>query len=301
MEPQIKMPDKHLADLKSSDWADSKDDLVRLSCLLEKNVGRFSNYQVIPGFIREMIPEIGNTGYQQRQICLDASRYRWLREQYKETGFKAVEIGANLGYFSLRLADDCGAEVTAYEPLSDYAEICRILSSVGKVKEKVSVINREVDFEGLLTLPFSDLMIHLNVLHHAGSSFDLNRVSKRQHWRSHAREYLRRLSEKTSFLFFQTGNMWNGEPLFPGADAVPFTAELLENSNWRVESIGVIDDLETLEYATFMVDEIGEIPRIYCRRNPGSNLVDYYLEGEVIGNFRTGLAQRPLWFCRTQH
>lgn len=277
-----------------------KNDKTTVASLLKKDTGRFSNYQKIPEFVIEKIPELKKIDYCQRKIELDSPRYKWLRKHFQCNDFTAVEIGANLGYFSMTLAEEYNAKITVYESIPEYAKICQILCRIANLQDKIQVHDKSITIDDLKSIPFSDLMIHLNVLHHAGSSFDGEKIGSISDWHQYARQYLLKLSEKSSYLFFQTGNMWKNKPLFPSEIAVSFVAKLLENSNWEVKAIGVVEDLSKLQYTTFLPEKIDEIPQIYCRRNSKTKLVDYFLEDKVIGSLITGLAQRPIWFCRSR-
>jgi len=283
------------------DKIQQKKDIEMVASLLKKDTGRFSNYQKIPEFVLEKIPDLRNIDYCQSQMELDTPRYKWLKERYRSDDFTVVEIGANLGYFAMTLAEECNARATVYEPIAEYAEVCRILCRVLKLQDKIQVSSRSIAIDDLESISSSDLIIHLNVLHHAGSSFDVAQIDSISDWHRYAHRYLRRLSKKASYLFFQTGNMWKNKPLFPSETTLSLIANLLEDSNWVVEEIGVIEDLSKMHYKNYHAESIEEIPRIYCRRNQKTNLVEYYREGRAIGSCGTGSAQRPLWFCRSKH
>jgi len=267
--------------------------------LLEKDAGRFSNYQQIPPIILEKFPMLKNIDYRQKQVDIDTARYNWLKNQYKKSDFTAIEIGANLGFFTLSLAAERNASVIAYEPIPEYAAACQALSQMSHLSHKVNVSDTALGIEDLKSLAKADLIINLNVLHHAGSTFDVDSVKSVAEWSNYAKKYLIQLSQKASYLFFQTGNMWNNQPLFPSEAAVHYVKKLLGKANWGILTIGVIEDYKQLYYKNYGLKEIDQIARIYCRRNKQTKLVDYFLDGKLIASFKTGLAQRPLWFCRS--
>jgi len=267
--------------------------------LLQIDVGKFGHYQQIPPAIIKKAPGLKNINYNQDQVELDSERYAWLKSVYRGANFDAIEIGANLGYFSLSLAAELGASVEVYEPISVYMEVCKILSRLSGIECLIHIQNNSLEAKDLKFLRNVDLIINLNVLHHAGCTFDIDMVQTRSEWEVYAKRYLTLLSHKTRYLFFQTGNTWKGQSLFSGENSIHFLFELLNDGNWEVLSIGVIDDPNNLVYSTYSASEIDRVPRIYCRRNRMTDLVDYFLDGTVIASLKTGLAQRPLWFCRS--
>lgn len=271
----------------------------RVANFLQRKVGKFGNYQEIPPAVLYKAPNLKKIEYEQNQIELDSARYTWLKNTYRETDFSALEIGANLGYFSLSLSADFGVSVEVYEPITDYSEVCKCLSRIAGVEHLVRVCNKSVGYRDIKSLNDVDLIINLNVLHHAGVAFDIDLVKSASEWEAYVKQYLKCVSRKSRYLFFQTGNMWQNQVLFSGKNATQFLAELLKSGNWEVLSIGVVEDPKHLVYSTYSSSELDSIPRIYCLRNQKTGLVDYFLDGNVIASLKTGLAQRSLWFCRS--
>jgi hypothetical protein len=266
------------------------------SCLQTRGE-RFGNYQDLPAFVRDRLPELlADAGYGQRQLELDGPRYRFLGAHLSLRGLSVVEIGANLGYFGLSLTHDHHCRYVGYEPIAAYATAASLLAEEAGVAHLCRFQAASVGLADVPSLPESDLLIELNVLHHGGSVFDRDEVGRCGGWEDYAVERLRRLRAKARYLFFQTGNVAEDSALFPTEQAVAYIGDLLVRANWQPYAVGVIEDLGSLQYARVAPDE--PAARTYmCRRNPGTGLVDYFVSGALMGSLATGLANRPLWLC----
>ena len=90
----------------------------------------------------------------------------------------------------------------------------------------------------------------------------------------------------------------NGSSIFDSKETIPFIRSLLMESGWKILKIGIIEDLNKLTYKSYDESEIKKIKVFNCSRNKKTNLVDYFLDGVLVSSLLTGLAQRPLWFCK---
>ena len=276
----------------------SQENLELLEQALSRGDVRFSKYQSIPEFVRGKLVGLGDRiAYVPNQIDLDARRFRFLKTVLTGDVVGVVEIGANLGYFGLSLAHDRPCQYVGYEPLEFCVSATHILAELGEVSSRCEFRNEPVDLPDIRNLPASDLIIELNVLHHAGVLFDVDQVKMLGGWRAYGLARLRALRERSARLFFQTGNSAGNETLFPSDDAVGFTFDLLSSAGWKVRNIGTIHDLESLEYVSHSSENRDKARSYKCRRDPVSNLVEYKLDGVVVGQLMTGLANRPLWYC----
>lgn len=269
-----------------------------LSRLLRGSESEHRNYQALPDFALDRLKQFQFGDYAQDQVSLDAPRFDWLGRHLDCSGKKVSEIGANLGYFCLRLAREHGAQAHAFEPIGEYARSIEILAALTGLDGQIVASAVPIGLSEIGDLPRGDLLICLNVLHHAGRSFATDEVRTPADWRNYARRYLTACRQAGEWLLFQTGNMQSGEPLFAGDEIVPFTRELLEDSGWQVNQLGLIIDFDELTYESFADTEIARAPVFHCRRNQDTGLVDYFHKGQCVASLMTGLAQRPLWLCR---
>lgn len=274
-----------------------QENLEHLEQVLAEGDVRFSKYQSIPDFVRDKLVGLGGKiVYSPNQIDLDARRFQFLKTVLPREAVTVVEIGANLGYFGLSLAHDRPCKYIGYEPLEFCVSAASALAELGDVSSHCEFRNEPVDLKDIRNLPDADLIIELNVLHHAGALFDKDQMQKLG-WRAYGLARLKALRERSARLFFQTGNSAGNETLFQSIDAVEFVFDLLNSAGWKVRNVGTIDDLESLEYVSHSYKNRDAARTYTCRRDPVSNLVEYQLDGSVVGHLKTGLANRPLWYC----
>src|SRR3546814_2247814 len=109
----------------------------------------------------------------------------------------------------------CFKQKTAYEMrISDWSsEVCssdlfiELVANYFEIRN-VRVLNRAVGLFDLPTLPHSDFMLHLNVLHHAGHDFDTKHISDISSFQNYSRRYLASLRRITDAMLFQIGSNW---------------------------------------------------------------------------------------------
>jgi hypothetical protein len=273
-----------------------------LDRLLLRVSERFSNYQRLPPYADKIAARLGYSfEYASDQLDLDGARFDFLGRGLKPDGLSVMEIGCNLGYFLLRLACENGCEARGYEPIAAYKDCIDRLAEIGCVDASVSVVPRGVGLADIAELPSVDLLIELNVLHHAGPVFDAPAVADSGGWADYARARLRALATKAEHLLFQTGNSAGNETLFASESAATFTHALLSESGWEVLRIGSVTDLAQLRYTDISGDQPELATAYACHRDPQTGLVEYLRDGELCGRLATGLANRPIWLCRSRY
>ena len=276
-------------------------ELDELRRLLASTAQRFTHYQNLPisllsKYGYDLIGE-----YEPEQLSLDASRLKFLEKHIDLQGLKVTEIGSNLGFFCLQLAETHQAVVTGFEPIESYARASTLMAGLLSLpKQNYQFISSGVTLSDISFISNCDLVIELNVMHHAGSLFDCEVVENSGGWMQYATKRLAAIREKAKYLYFQTGNMKNGEPLFASENSIEVVAEVLGNSGWSVDAIGMLKDLsaQNLEYESYLMSDVDEIPRYQCRRNPRTDKVEYLnLQTGIKTSLVTGLGNRPLWIC----
>jgi hypothetical protein len=98
-------------------------------------------------------------------------------------------------------------------------------------------------------------------------------------------------------MIFQTGNSVRGEAHFPSETAIDTLVPLLGESGWQVRSIGVVTNFDGPAYESFSREDMARIPRIGCRRNPQSGLVEYRQGDALLAELAYGTLQRPIFYC----
>ena len=258
---------------------------------------KFLAYQELPPFLQSLF-EKSDINYSSQQLAWDKPRLDWIFKALPTTIKTAVEIGSSLGYFSLMLSHDRGVNVTAFEPVTEYAELSNILASLGNLEDKACFHGTGVTLRDIYQLPDADLLVSLNVLHHAGNFYDSEEVKAYGSWLKYANAYLTKISEKFPFLIFQCGNSARGIAHFEGEQAVDVLVELLEASGYLVRTVGIIEDPSKITYSSYSRDELRHVPRISCTRNSTTALVDYFKNKQCIGSYKFGTLQRPIFFCQ---
>jgi hypothetical protein len=279
----------------------SEELLRQLNELIPQEKGEHHNYQDLASLVRLLSGESHVVGYQHEQIPIDQERYEWLRARIaSHAGARSVlEIGGNLGYLCLRLVQELGLRATCLEPIEDYVRISNLLAKGFGLEHLYQSRRAFVLWDNIDELPQADVVINLNVIHHAGRVFDCDVVARLGGWTAYAQSYLEKLAHRGRYLFFQTGNTWPSKRLFENTEAPEFLAGILGRSGWRVIDVGIFDRLPVLTLSSYPLSELARIPRIWCQRNLATDLVDYYHEKNLLASFPTGLAQRPLFFCES--
>jgi hypothetical protein len=172
--------------------------------LLDQEDCRHGNYQEIPPSIpehlRQKLPEYPKTR-------LESARFEWLDRLGMFAKKRIVEIGGNLGYFSIRATSERDATSVVYEPDNRLGTVMSLMAALSGVADRVQVRNNAVMLSDWPELPAADLVINLNVIHHAGKEFDKSIIKTAGDWRAYAVAFLRRLTNVAPLMAFQTGFM----------------------------------------------------------------------------------------------
>ena len=81
------------------------------------------------------------------------------------------------------------------------------------------------------------LTINLNVLHHAGCSYDVALFMRIRNGVIMLSVILKKLSTKSNYLFFQTGNMMKGKAIFPSIKVIDILKNIFDKSGWKINNI----------------------------------------------------------------
>jgi hypothetical protein len=239
-------------------------------------------------------------------IRLDEERLSWLTDHLDVAGKRVVGIGANLGYFTFRLADERHAQVVAFEPYEPHARAMTLIAELCGLSDNVEVRNQGVALAEVGSLPESDLVLFLNVLQHAGQDFDAELVRSPAEWEAYAVSYLQELRGRTQHLLYQQGYAWLGHagPLCPDADMFDLTARVLTSAGWKIRSCGVIRDLGRPHYVDYPLSPDSLNP--VALPEPSTSLLSRATRrllrqpAHRISRYNPGFyrfAQRPLILC----
>jgi SAM-dependent methyltransferase len=261
---------------------------------------KHSVYQNVPEFVRTAL------GYSEKIDELwrgDTARYQYLLSKVPWAGQSVVDVGANTGFFTLSLAHrHPDARVTAVEGNPNHAAFIRRIVQLFHL-DNVEVLCAYADRAGSRRLSECDVMLLLNILHHAGVDFDQGSVSDPQDVADYAVEYLRRLRTRTHRLVFQMGYDWGGnkqKPIVPApedARKVVYTGQLLRAAGWTIQAVAVGHATDQPPYRAYHDLPSSVIDVLNERRDEATSLP---VVGGALDSQASALSKfyrRPLFLC----
>jgi hypothetical protein len=170
--------------------------------------------------------------------------------------------------------------------------------------DNVEVIQQAVGLNELEQLPKSDLLLHLNVLHHAGHDFDSSIVPNKSAFPQYAQRYLTHLRKRTTEMLFQMGSNWGGDknqPLVGLRDdlkKLKIFHQWLTAANWRISEISYpkrIDNgsalYENLPPQTLLLLEE--------HKKDGDAILEQFFQTIDLDKFQGEFYRRPLIMCKS--
>lgn len=124
-------------------------------------------------------------------------RYDLIRNKLLNRGFNSmVDLGGKNGYFSLQMLDEnivsrAWVYNVAENALSFGSKIARYLG----LENKIDFIEKKLSLENINNIPDADLVLCLNLIHHAGVFFDIDLVSNKG-WAEYTVDFLKILRKK---------------------------------------------------------------------------------------------------------
>ena len=236
-----------------------------------------------------------------KKINLDKLRFEWVEKilNHNHQILRMTDIGSNLGYMCIKFNEKFGTECIGYEyEKPTYNKAKKII----KNKSNIKYFNKGLKISTIKFLDTTDLIVHLNVLHHAGHMYDKKFIKNSQDWIKYSIKYLNILSKKSKYLFFQTGNVNYGKNYFLNEETFDLLPKILKVAGWKIENIGIINFSKIkLKYETRNLSEIKKFPKILCQRDNKSKKVFYYIKNKLIFKYDSGFLQRPLFWCKSKN
>jgi hypothetical protein len=202
---------------------------------------KHSQYQSIPDFISQAL------GYSEtidQDWRGDRARLAHIQATSPpQPGQAWADFGANTGFFTLSLAHaNPQARFLAIEATPSHASFIALLAQHFGL-DNVGVLNAAIGADDLARIGACDVLLHLNVLHHAGHDFDAGRVTGAGDFDAYAVDYLAALRTCARRLVFQVGsNLWGDKqrPLTVMEDddaRLAHQRRLLAQAGWRFADI----------------------------------------------------------------
>lgn len=276
------------------DMASDLDALKKLLITRSKH----GNYGMLPPALIKVDPSLSLYSNSNR---LDQQRYDWFSKKINFEGKRVIDIGANTGYFSLRLATEYNSIITAYEPFEPHYRSIELSKRIlNLADDRFFVVNEGISLDKISSLERVDIILFLNVLQHAGEDFDVERVQNLADWRRYAVQYLDKLKEIGRYLIFQMGYTWLGheDKICKDKDILDYTMKLLADSGWSIISCGIVAGLNNPTYIDYILSETGK------NRSPFTSKwdsVNINLRKRFFGyKYDHRFIQRPIFVCRSQ-
>ena len=262
---------------------------------------KHANYQNIPAFVRDAMgySESIDEGWRG-----DTARYRLILDELQIGSNQVIgDVGANTGFFTLSLAHaNPQSRFVAYETNANHVDFVRLIADAFEMTN-VTVLPTAVDLAGIDRLSQHDVLLHLNVLHHAGHDFDRALVDSTDGFFDYAVDYLRRLRHKTAALVFQMGSNWGGDkatPIVPVRDdcgKIMLTQRLFAEAGWRVTSIAMATHQEDAVVYRRLPAELLEV----IERNSAATEIPQlttFVDDLDLDRFPGEFYRRPIFFCQ---
>ena len=255
---------------------------------------KHSVYQNVPDFVSA---ELGYTESIDEGWRGDRPRLAFLAEcRTPADGETWLDFGANTGFFTLSLAREFPQ--TSFLAVEVNPNHARFIDRVAQYFEmrNVEVIQRAVGLRELSTLPHSDFMLHLNVLHHAGHDFDSDLVPERSGFAGYAQRYLSGLREVTRAMLFQMGSNWGGDRNQPLVDVRADAEKLamfgawLHDSGWNQLAVAYAHREENGRIEYNRLDE-------HAAKQSGEDSNSWSFLDQFPGEFY----RRPFFLCKRGH
>ncbi|MBT8507874.1 hypothetical protein AZH53_05535 [Methanomicrobiaceae archaeon CYW5] len=258
---------------------------------------KHGHYQMLPPALINIEPTLSRFSHSRR---LDNERYEWFSKKINFKNKRILDIGANIGYFSFRLATEMQGNLTTYEPFIDHSiaiDTCKRI--LGLDDNSFNNVNQGVSLKDIKNLKRYDIVLFFNVLQHAGEDFDSNFVRSVDDWRDYAVQYLTELRNITEYLIFQTGYTWLGHEgkFCDDDDILDFTIDLLRDAGWNIEYCGVVTNHQSPNYVDYEIsnDSKNVHPLISFWTKYGIIFKNKFFNANLDYRFM----ERPLFICKS--
>jgi len=243
---------------------------------LYAKISKHSGYQII----HEDIQKIINLPYKPKINRYEKERYEFITSCTNISNKSVLEIGGNLGYFTISLLRSSANKIYYYEGNKDLHDFLIISAKLLNLIDKIEPFNEYYTFQH--DHFYYDIVLLLNVLHHTGSDYNMNTSDPLKQIIGE----INSLSINSNELILQLGFNWMGDinkPLFKNGTKKEMIDRILKDTKdkWSVVKIGIpVLNNDKIEYEELndkniqRNDRLGEFlnrPLFYFRLNSSLN------------------------------
>lgn len=159
-----------------------------------------------------------------------------------------IDLGGHSGFFSLSLVDAGLARTSVVCDLDEKAlEAGRLMAAELGIDQEVRFVKQGIDIEFMRSMQAYDTILNLNLIHHAGSLFDVDEVRK-VGWEQYAQTTLECMRKKCKTALFGIGIKRNKPVhLSTSRDQLASTIEgIAAKAGWAVRYSANVQDIAAL-------------------------------------------------------
>ena len=136
-----------------------------------------------------------------------------------------IDLGGHSGFFSLSLVDAGLAESSVVYDVSDRAlDAGRLMARELGIERKVTFVKTAIDLEFIRNMPAYDTILSLNLAHHAGALYDVEKVCELG-WEGYVEQTLAAMRTKCRTAVFGVG-IKGGKPVHVSTDRKRLAASI---------------------------------------------------------------------------
>jgi hypothetical protein len=232
---------------------------------LSQNISKHSQYQEVFPKLKELF----DIKYRPKNKK-ETQRFAHFKSLVEFKDSNVLDIGANLGFFSMAALDLGANAVTAYEPDLKMSMFIELSAEMLGYKNRTHVRRELFDFNKTRNYKY-DIILCLNVLHHIGDDFCDKNLSI-HNAKNRIIEYIQNISNVGGECLFQIGYNWKGNadlPLFENGTKTEMINFVIEacKGYWEIEMISIFNPIsknyESIN--TFLLNRFEFIGEFYNR------------------------------------
>lgn len=202
------------------------------------------SYLRLPSFLENKYPDVAALQKEDRFGVTD--RLRAITEVLRKRNLGTIiDLGGHSGYFPISLFQaGMVNKATVYDFDHDIVMAGRMMVAELGISDRIEFVEKELDLSFLRRMPVVDTVICLNLIHHAGSTFDMDEV-ERDGWEAYALSWLAEMRSKCRLMIFGLG-LKSKKPRHwdvPHAERAKCFAHLAERVGWSVLYDANVDDI----------------------------------------------------------